>query len=263
MREIGSGNAGIEVDGHRVDVYLNRPDKRNALNRQTIADVTEAMRAAQDVEDVRAITILGKGPVLCAGMDLEMMYEADRETHEEIGAEFRELREVVHDCDVPTVGGIKRAAVAGAFELVLPADFRVIGENAQYGLLEVNLGVFPSGGSTQLLPRMVGLSKAKEIVMSGELIDPQEAADIGLVHEIVPEDEDVDEATKAYADDLTEKAPLGMRRAKVALNDAFDVSLDAGLDMEASLSHDLYTTHDRKEGFKARLEGREPEFEGE
>lgn len=259
--EIGSGYASIERDGHRADLYINRPDKRNAMNGDVIADLTEAFRAADSDPDVRAIAFLGKGPVFCAGMDLNMMYESDQGEHMERGGEFRELLDTIDGTTTPVVAGIKRAAIAGAFELTLPTDLRILGEEAKYGVIEVELGVFPSGGTTQRLPRLVGLGKAKEMVLTAEYIDPEEADCINLVTEVVP-DEEVDGRTRELADELTEKAPLGIRRAMEALTHTFDVPLDDGLDVEAYLAHDLYDTEDRKEGFKARLEGREPDFKG-
>ncbi len=175
---------------------------------------------------------------------------------------FPEVLETIEELRQPVVAGIKRAAPAGAFELTLPCDFRVIGREAKYGLLEVQLGTFPHAGGTQCLPRLVGLSKAKEIVLTGEFVDPEDAADMGLVHEVV-DTEVVDERTKAFADDRCENAPLGLRNAKRALNAALEMPLDRGLEYERRLVDELDDTHDYREGFEARLEDRDPEFRGE
>lgn len=258
---IGNGHALIERDGHRADLYLNRPDKRNAMNQEVIADLTEAFRIVDGDPDVRAVAFLGKGPVFCAGMDLNMMYESDQAQHLERGSEFRRLLDTIDGTTTPVVAGIKGAAIAGAFELTLPTDLRVLGADAKYGVIEVELGVFPSGGTTQRLPRLVGLAKAKEMVLTAEYIDPEEADRINLVTEVVP-DGKVDDRARALADDITTKAPLGIRRAMEAFTHTFDVPLSDGLDVEAYLAHDLYDTEDRKEGFKARLEGRKPDFKG-
>jgi enoyl-CoA hydratase/carnithine racemase len=138
-----------------------------------------------------------------------------------------------------------------------------MGEEATYGLFEVKLGVFPTGGATQRLPRLVGLSKAKELVLKSDFVDAEEAQRCGLVHEVVPAGDDVAAAAREYADTLAEHAPLGMARGKRALNEALDMSLDEGLARESELGLPLYDTADRKEGFSARLEDREPTFEGE
>ncbi|WP_255152542.1 enoyl-CoA hydratase/isomerase family protein [Halorarius halobius] len=277
MQEIGTGLATLEVDGHRADVRLSRPEKRNAMTVPLMRDLGTALERADAHEDVRAITLLGEGEVFSAGMDLRMMRErVDREARsaserasDEAASEasdatrdaFPELLDTLESTDAPTVAGIKRAGPAGAFELTLPCDFRVLGADADYGVVEVRLGTFPHGGATQRLPRLVGLAKAKELVLTGEYIDPADAEAFGLVNEVVPDDE-VDAASQALADRLAENAPLGMANAKRALNAALDTPLDEGLELEQALGRELDDTRDYREGFEARIEGREPEFEG-
>ncbi|QCC58398.1 enoyl-CoA hydratase/isomerase family protein [Natrinema thermotolerans] len=262
MESVGSGLAAIDWHDDRADVYLSRPDKRNAMTVPLMDDLITAFERVDADEDIRAATLLGEGPVFCAGMDLEMMRDRVEPDAEIDRNKFPEVLETIEETRQPVVVGIKRAAPAGAFELTLPCDFRIIGRNAKYGLLEVQLGTFPHAGGTQRLPRLVGLSKAKEIVLTGEFIDPEEAADIGLTHEVVDTD-DVDERAKAFADDLCENAPLGLRNAKKALNAALETPLEQGLAYERQLAYEIDDTHDYREGFEARLEGREPEFRGE
>lgn len=262
MREIGSGNVKLDVENHRADVILNRPEKRNAMNEALLGDLLEALEEVEGDDDVRAMTLLGEGAVFCAGMDLEMMKERGEENDPALETSLDDVTHFIEDMSVPSVAGLKRAAVAGSFELVLPVDFRIISADAHYGLLEVTLGLFPSGGGTQRLPRLIGLSKAKEIVMTGDLIDPREAEEMGLVHEVVEDAEDVDERARDWADNLTENAPLGMERARGLLNSALDMPLEEGLQLESVLGEQLVGTHDYNEGFTARLEDREPEFEG-
>lgn len=260
MREIGTGKVKLDVDGHRADVILSRPEKRNAMDRELLSDLRTALEAVEDDEAVRAMTLLGEGPVFCAGMDLQMM--RDRAEGDELETGLDDVARFVDEMSVPSVAGIKRAAIAGAFELVLPVDFRVISADADYGVIEVRLGLFPSGGATQRLPRLVGLSKAKELVLTGEYIDPAEAADCGLVHEVVADPEETDDRARAWADRLAENAPLGMASARRMLNAALDTPLEEGLDLESALGERLVDTRDYAEGFDARIEGREPEFEG-
>lgn len=260
MESVSSGLASIDIDGHRADVYLSRPDKRNAMSVDVMKDLTVAFERVADMEDVRAITLLGEGPVLCAGMDLNMM--RDRVDEPDVERPFPNLLATMDDISQPIVAGIKRAAPAGAFELTLPCDFRILGEDAVYGVIETQLGTFPHGGATQRLPRLVGLSKAKEFVLKGEFIDPEEAAQIGLVHDVVPDD-DVDERTKKYADTLCERAPLAMAKGKKALDAALDMPLEEGLALELAWGREIDDTADYREGFEARIEDRDPEFVGE
>ncbi|WP_336002608.1 enoyl-CoA hydratase/isomerase family protein [Halorientalis halophila] len=260
MREVGTGHVTLEIDGHRADIVLNRPDKRNAMNQAVLGDLRTAFEEVDADEDVRAIALLGEGPVFSAGMDLEMMAGRAEEGGElEVG--LGDVTEVIADARVPVVAGIKRAAPAGAFELTLPADFRIISEDAQYGVIEVKLGLFPSAGAPTRLARLVGLAKAKELVLSGEFIEPEEAERIGLVNEVC-DAEDVDDRARAQADRLAENAPLGMERARKVLNATLNMPLEESLEYEQALSGPLTDTEDYTEGFEARIEGREPEFEG-
>ena len=262
MREIGNGNVLLGVEGHRADVVLNRPEKRNAMNQPLLRDLRTALEEVDAADDVRVMTLSGEGSVFCAGMDLEMMRARGGDEGESLDVGLDDITHFIEEMDVVSVASIKRGAIAGAFELVLPVDFRLISRDAKYGVIEVTLGIFPFGGATQRLPRLVGLSKAKEIVLTGDYIDPQEAKDIGLVHEVVDDPDEIDERARAYADDLAENAPLGMASARELLNSALDVPLDEGLAFESAMSERLTETDDYTEGFTARIEGREPEFEG-
>lgn len=258
---VGDGNATLRVQGHRADVSISRPAKRNAMTVPVMEDLRAAIERADANDEVRAITLLGEGPVFCAGMDLEMM-RARVESDSDIKRDaFPDLLDALESTDVPTVAAIKRAALAGAFELTLPCDFRILGREADYGVVEVQLGTFPHGGATQRLPRLVGLAKAKELVLTGELIDPAEAEQCGLVNDVVADDA-VDDRARELADSLAENAPLGMANAKKALDTALEVPLERGLRYERALGRELDDTRDYREGFEARLEGRDPAFEG-
>jgi enoyl-CoA hydratase/carnithine racemase len=251
--------ARLEREGHRADVVITRPEKRNAMNEGVLRDLAAAVEAAEGLEGVRAMVMLGDGPVFSAGMDLEMMRDRpDGGASREL---FPELLGAIEDASVPTVAAIKRAGPAGAFELTLPFDFRILGSEARYGVIEVRLGTFPHGGATQRLPRLVGLSKAKELVLTGAFIDPEEARACGLVHDVVP-DGRVDARAREFADELCANAPLGMTRAKRALDAAFETGLEEGLELERELAAEIEDSRDYAEGFEAHLEGREPEFEG-
>lgn len=262
MESVGTGLAAIDWNDRRADVYLSRPAKRNAMTVDLMRDLTEAFERVGADEEVWAVTLLGDGPVFSAGMDLSMMRDRVEPDSEIDRDAFPTLLSTIEKTRQPVVAGIKRAAPAGAFELTLPCDFRILGRDAKYGLLEVALGTFPHGGGTQRLPRLVGLSKAKEIVLTGEFVDPEEAKRMGLVHELC-EDEAVDERTKAFADRLCENAPLGLENGKRALNAALEMPLDQGLQFERALGRELDDTDDYREGFEARLEEREPQFRRE
>ncbi|MFC3957357.1 enoyl-CoA hydratase/isomerase family protein [Halovivax cerinus] len=261
MRTVGSGLAAINRSGHRADVYLSRPGKRNAMTIDLVKDLTEAFRRLDADDDIRAITLLGEGPVFSAGMDRELV-ERQAESTPISDDAFPQLLALIEEVRQPVVAGIEGAAPAAAFELTLSCDFRVLGRDASYGLVETKFGAFPQGGGTQRLPRLIGLSKATELVMTGEYVEPDEARTIGLVHEVC-DPGDVDDCAKALADDLCEKGPLALQNAKKALNAALEMPLDRGLAYERSLGSTLVDTDDFREGFEAQLEDREPKFTGE
>lgn len=264
MVEMSHGFVRVERDGHRAEVVIQRPEKRNAMNQAVMKDLHEAFESIDGTDDTRAVVLLGEGPVLSAGMDLEMMRGLSDGSTEASATEqlFPELLATIEDCPVPTIAAIHGAAPAGAFELTLPFDFRLIDSDAKYGVVEVKLGTFPHGGATQRLPRLVGLAKAKEIVLTGEYIDPEEAARMGLVRGVY-EPGEVRDAARELADELAANAPIGMRKAKQALNSAGEMSLDEGLAFERALAKETYRTDDYREGVDARLAGREPAFENE
>jgi len=261
MAETQNGHVSIEYHDRRADVIIDRPEKRNAMNEAVVADLTEAIERVDGDDDIRAATLLGNGSVFCAGFQLDMMQQKDVEEHDTFQRSFRALLNTIDESTTPFVAGIKGAAIAGGFELTLPADLRVLGEESKYGVIEVNLGIFPHQGSTQRLPQLVGIGKAKEMVLTGEYIDPEEADQCNLVTEVVPES-DVDDRARELADELTEKAPLGIQNALRAFQATFDVPLEDGLATEHRLAMQVYGSRDRKEGFSAQLEGRKPEFEG-
>lgn len=261
MPSLENDSVRIEYEEQRADIIIDRPDKRNALNEAAVTGLTEAFERADNDDKIRAITLLGSGSALCAGFQLEMMHKKTAEEQDTFQRSFRNLLDAIDQATTPVVAGIKGAAIAGGFELTLPADLRIIGDETKYGIIEVNLGIFPHQGSTQRLPRIVGIGKAKEMVLTGEYINPKEADRCDLVTEVVPETA-VDQRAKGLADELTEKAPLGIQRALEAFQATFDVPLEHGLSTEHRLAMQVYGSDDRTEGFEARLQGRDPEFKG-
>jgi len=189
-----------------------------------------------------------------AGMDINMMMGLAGSGDESVGEDLHETFNSIEDCRVPVVVGVNGAGIAGGFELTLPGDFRVLGKDAKYAPTEVKLGLFPSGGSTQRLPRLVGLANAKETVMFGDYLKPEGAERMGLVNEVCPDDE-VDERARELADELAERAPLGVQKAKKALNHAGDVPLDDGLRIERYLAKELYLSEDAPRALRPRWRG--------
>jgi enoyl-CoA hydratase len=163
---------------------------------------------------------------------------------------------------VPTIAAIQADALGGGLELALCCDLRVADERATLGLPEVRLGVMPGSGGTQRLPRIVGIAKAKEMVLMGDIIDAAEAAQIGLVNRVAAAGQALDEAMK-MAETIAERGPLAVREAKKALDFAGDMPLDEGLARELDASERIFASRDMLEGAQAFFEKRPPRFTGE
>jgi len=172
-----------------------------------------------------------------------------------------ELFTRIEESDVVSIAAVNGYALGGGCELAMACDIRIASKKAKFGQPEINIGIIPGAGGTQRLPRLVGLGMAKKLVLTGEMIDAEEALRIGLVEEVVDEDKLMDRA-KEIARKILEKPPLAVKLAKRALNASRSMSLQDGLRYELSLFSILFSTEDAKEGMRAFLEKRKPEFRG-
>jgi enoyl-CoA hydratase/carnithine racemase len=171
------------------------------------------------------------------------------------------LVEPVAKLKQPVIAAIRGNTIGIGLELALVCDFRIASENARFGFPQIRTGRIPSNGGTQRLPRLIGHSKAMEMILTGESIDAEEARRLGLIHRVTPADALMDSATK-LANDMSEKSPLSLSYAKEAIYSGGDLTLDQGLKMELDLYLLLFSTSDRTEGIAAFKEKRKPQFEG-
>jgi enoyl-CoA hydratase len=167
----------------------------------------------------------------------------------------------IEDFEKPVIAAISGVAVGGGCELAMVCDLRIASETARFGLPEVKIGVMPAAGGTQRLPRLIGVTRAKELLYTGEFIDAEEARRIGLVNKVVPVDQLMTEA-KALAKKIAEKPPLSVKYLKRAVNVGIQLDLSSALDYEAQIAAMLTCSEDRKEGFRAFVEKRKPVFKG-
>lgn len=239
---------------------LNRPDKLNALSNELRQEVVDALSEVANNSDIRAVIITGGAKVFAAGADLNNMAEAtlvSMYAGRSVGDMFKRVAEIPQ----PTIAAISGYAFGGGCELAMACDFRLASETAQFGQPEIKVGLIPGAGGTQRLARLVGMTKAKEMVMIGDAIDAQEAYRIGLINKIVPVDNLLDEA-KAWANKLAARPPFGLRMAKMSMDKGYDLGLDAAIELERIAFTALFGTEDRSEGIKAFLEKRKPNFKG-
>src|ERR687894_3161228 len=244
-------------------VVLNRPEKRNAFHDELVLATGAALRAAADDPDVRCVVVRGNGPMFSSGMDLGAL-AALAAAPERLRAFRRDCLEawnLAEEMPKPVICAIQGGCIGGALELALACDFRVLAADAVVGMPETRIGLIPDVGGSSRLPQVVGLGRAKELVMTGKLIGAEEAERIGLANRVAPA-EDLDAAVQALADELLACAPLAVGLAKRVLDASARPALSTTLELEVLAQERCAATADFAEGARAFREKRQPEFSG-
>jgi len=221
-----------KVDGVAV-VTLNRPEVMNALNLPLRAQVSEAMAELDADRTVKVIVLTGAGDrAFCVGADLKERQQKTTEDMYQIRRHvYPKWVNVIAGVSKPTIAAVKGYCLAGGVELVLQCDITIAADNSVFGLPEVTLGFFPGAGACQRLPRIAGLPKAKELILTGRRFDAQEALQMGLVASLVPTEKVLDEAKK-MARSIASNPPMSVMQAKIAINASQDIGISAGLRFE-------------------------------
>jgi enoyl-CoA hydratase/carnithine racemase len=253
----------VEHQGPAAIVTIDRPDQRNALARQTVLDLGRAGQALQADESVRLVVLTGAGDkAFCAGADLkERATMTDDQVREMLSLYASELA-WLDGSPFPVVAALNGAALGGGLELALACDLRIAAPHAVMGLPETSLGILPAAGGTQRLPRLVGYSKALELVLLGTRLSAEEALGIGLVNRIAKAGTPVVDDALIWLAPVTEGAPIAQRAALSALRAAREVPLAEGLDLERRLYEACLASDDRREALTAFAEKRKPVFRG-
>ena len=221
--------------------------------RQTFMD---ALDQVETHDELRCLIVTGRGRSFCAGDDLKSVGPQGEDL-----AGFGRLLDRLEATRVPVVAAVNGWCVGGGFELALCCDLRIAASRARLGLPEVRLAVTPGAGGTQRLPRVVGPARAKELILTGRVIGAEEAARIGLVHEVVADGEARHRADQIAAE-IAARGPLAVREAKRLIDAACDVDLDAGLADELEASVRIFETEDMLEGARAFFAKRDPDYHG-
>ena len=243
-------------------VTINRPDKLNALNATVIAELADAVGHIESDDAVRGVILTGAGSkAFVAGADIgELATQGPMEAKARALAGQRAMRRLER-CGKPVLAAVNGFALGGGCELAMACHLRVASESARFGQPEVKLGLGPGYGGTVRLPRLVGRGRALELLLSGAMIDAQEAYRIGLVNRVVPADRLLAE-TEALARTILEQAPLAVRLVLEAVDAGLDLTVDEALLLEANHFGLLSSTADMREGTAAFLAKRKPRFEG-
>jgi enoyl-CoA hydratase len=236
----------------------------NLVTRELLDQLNDALAQLEAAApgDVRAVVLTGSGERAFSAGSHVGEFEAQREPG---GRERLELEERTStrlaDLPMPVIAAIEGNALGGGLELALACDIRVASARAKLGLPEVRLAVIPGAGGTQRLPRIVGMARAKELILTGKVLDADEAARIGLVHEVVPPGAAVSRATE-IGDEIAARGPIAVREAKRLLDDALDRPLEEGLRAELEASVRVFATDDLLEGAHSFFDKRDPDYRG-
>jgi len=244
-------------------VVINRPDKRNALSRAVIEQLGGALHGAAAQESVRIVVLRGEGAMFSSGMDTADLgaLGADATKLHAYRAQILAIWNLLEDMAKPTIAQIHGACLGGAAELALACDMRVMATDAVIGLVETRVGLIPDLGGCSRLPALVGLGRAKELIMAAKLVDGAEAERIGLVNRAAAAAQ-LDAATAGLADELLACAPLAVGLAKGVLNAAARPGLAGTLEQEVAAQELCATSADFREGVLAFAEKRTPRFSG-
>jgi enoyl-CoA hydratase len=242
----------LDVDGGIGTIRLERPPM-NALDAQVQDEIGECAREAAERRDVSAVIVYGGEKVFAAGADIKQMQAMTYTDMVDRSAALQSTLGAVARIPKPTVAAITGYALGGGLELALCCDFRVCGDNAKVGQPEILLGVIPGGGGTQRLARLVGPSRAKDLILTGRMVTADEALAIGLVDEVVPADAVFTRAME-YAGQFAKGPSAAYAAAKRAIDGGLDTDLRTGLDLEADLFAALFATDDQRIGMTSFVE---------
>jgi enoyl-CoA hydratase/carnithine racemase len=255
-------NVLYEKRGAIAQVTVNRPKVLNALNTPTWKDLRTAFENARDDTAVRGVILTGAGDkAFIAGADISELAHVAAFEAEQSSRFGQEVLDLIENLGKPVVAAINGFALGGGCETAMACTIRIAVDTAQFGQPEVKLGLLPGGGGTQRMPRLIGKGRALQLILSGEMINAQEAYRIGLVNEIVPAP-DLIKRAEAILKTIASNAPIAVKFALEAANKGMETSQGEGLLLEASYFGLCAATEDKKEGTTAFLEKRAPQFRG-
>jgi enoyl-CoA hydratase/carnithine racemase len=243
-------------------ITLNRPEALNAFSREVVAEILQTLEDIRNDENVRVVVLTGAGEkAFSAGADIKSMSGMTVLKARELSLMGEKLCLALENLEKPVIAALNGYALGGGLEVAMSCDLRVASENARMGQTEINIGLIPGWGGTQRLTRLIGRTKAKELVFTGRMIDAKTAEQLGIINMVVPPDK-FKETVRQFALELASKAPIAVRVAKALINKGADISLDSALALEREGFGVVASTDDLKEGVSAFTEKRKPVFKG-
>ena len=246
-------------EDHIALLRMNRPDAMNALSTAVRDEICNHFEALDSDSSVRVIIITGNEKAFIAGADLKEM--STRSTVDWSHLDARRMWKMIGACPKPIISAVNGFALGGGCEMAMSTDIIIAGEGAQFGQPEIRVGIIPGGGGTQRLVRAVGKYRANMMLLTGEMISAADGLEMGLVSEVVPDDKVVSRAIEV-ARKISRMPPLAIKLTKEVVNAGMDASLETGLLLERKAFEVLFDTEDQKEGMKAFIEKRRPEYKG-
>lgn len=243
-------------------ITLNQPDVLNAQNETLLSELNSALEQANEDDEAYIIVLTGAGDrAFSAGGDIREFIHWSPIDHIKKFKGVKRAYELIREIPKPVIAMVNGLALGGGCELAMACDIIIASENARFGQPEINVGVIPGGGGTQMLPRLIGEKKAKELIFTGEFISAEEALRLGLVNRVVPK-EKLRAAVEELIRKLKSKSPAILRLAKLSINKSLETPLSVGLACEMDFFAMCCGTEDQKEGARAFLEKRKPIYLG-
>lgn len=248
-----------QYEKHIALIQLNRPKELNALNLQLMQELRDALQKLDKDENVRVIILTGNDHAFAAGADIKQM--ADKTAVDMLITDQFSTWDQIRKTKKPIIAAVSGFALGGGCELAMTCDMIIASESAKFGQPEIKIGVLPGAGGTQRLTKAIGKAKAMELVLTGRFISAEEALSYHLINKVVPVEMYLREAV-SLASEIAQMSPIAVQLAKEAVNRSFETHLDEGLNFERKNFYLAFASDDQKEGMKAFIEKRKPEYKG-
>ena len=252
----------LERLDHVAVIRIDRPERMNCFDYPTLVELQQLVTTVRHDPMIRVVLFTGTGKAFSAGADLKERTTLDEAQVRRNVAAIRDVFTDIANLPQPTIAAVNGHALGGGFEWMLACDFRIIVKGALIGLTETSFGIIPGAGGTQRLPRLIGETRAKELIFTAKKIDAETAERYGIVSRVVSTVEELMEVCLAFAEEMLRNGPIAIRQAKQAIDQGLNHSLSEGLEIETAAYETVIPTEDRMEALRAFAEKRTPQFQG-